>query len=234
MIIEVANVRFNVIDLMPGMLSSRAAYEDYIRNGIETDVDIKITSDEIDKVKTEFGETDDDRCIETAATRKIYETLLDFDAFVLHAASLAVNGKAYAFSASQGTGKSTHMNLWKRRFNGEYQVVNGDRTIFRRDENGTLLACGSPWCGKEKWQTNIMVPVQGICYIERARVNRAYRLEVSEAYARLLNSTLIPQSSEKLVKLMNVLDWVSKHVPVFVAEVNMETTAADVVYEAMQ
>nr|WP_027870312.1 hypothetical protein [[Eubacterium] cellulosolvens] len=234
MILEIANIKFNMVDVEPGKHIVRATYRDYIRNGIETDVDIKVTSDEIDKAKTEFDIADDGVGVETAAIRKIYETLPDFDAFVMHAASLSVDGKAYAFSAASGTGKSTHMNLWMRKFEGRCRVVNGDRTIFRRDGEGRLLACGSPWCGKEKWQSDIMVPLQGICYIERGSVNKVRRLDAPEASAKLLNSTLIPGDAGQLVKLMKLMDWVANHVPVFVAEVNMEPEAADVVYEAMK
>ena len=133
MIIELANIKFNVLDFKPEKLIVRGKYGNYIREDVETDVDIKVTSDEIDRSRIEYESNDQEVCIETAAIRKIYETLLDFDAFVLHAASISVDGRAYAFSASSGTGKSTHMNLWKQKFEGKYQVVNGDRTIFRRD-----------------------------------------------------------------------------------------------------
>ncbi|MCR4652769.1 MAG: hypothetical protein K5744_03655 [Eubacterium sp.] len=232
MIIELANITFNLPDVDRFVV--RGKYGDYIREGVETDVDIKVTSDEIDRARIEAESNDKEVCIETAAIRKIYETLLDFDAFVMHAASISVDGKTYAFSAASGTGKSTHMNLWKQKFEGKYQVVNGDRTIFRRDGEGRLLACGSPWCGKELWESNVMVPLQGFCFIERGPVNKARKLDVEEAYYKLMNGTLIPGNPERLVKLMEMMSWVSQNVPVFVAEVNMDPEAADVVYEAMK
>uniref|UniRef100_I5AUZ6 SynChlorMet cassette protein ScmC n=1 Tax=Eubacterium cellulosolvens (strain ATCC 43171 / JCM 9499 / 6) TaxID=633697 RepID=I5AUZ6_EUBC6 len=234
MIIELANIKFNVLDFKPEKLIVRGKYGNYIREDVETDVDIKVTSDEIDRSRIEYESNDQEVCIETAAIRKIYETLLDFDAFVMHAASISVDGRAYAFSASSGTGKSTHMNLWKRKFEGKYQVVNGDRTIFRRNEEGRLLACGSPWCGKEMWESDVMVPVQGFCFIERGLVNKTRKLDTEEAYFKLMNSTLIPGDSKRLMKQMDLMGWVSENVPVFVAEVNMDPEAADVVYEAMK
>ena len=36
------------------------------------------------------------------------------------------------------------------------------------------------------------------------------------------------------MKQMDLMGWVSENVPVFVAEVNMDPEAADVVYEAMK
>lgn len=234
MIIEIANIKLNVVDLAPERLGPRVAYEDYIRYDIDTDVDIKVTSEEIDRTGREFGQKNREECIESAAVRKIYESLLDFDAFVLHAASISVAGKAFAFSAAHGTGKTTHMNLWKKKFGGDYCVVNGDRTVFRRDKDGRLLACGSPWCGKERWQTNVMVPVRGICFLERSEVNWVRRLDAAEAVTKILKSTLIPGDAAKLAKLMDLLEWVTKHVPVYLAGVNMDDSAADVVYEAMR
>ncbi len=234
MIIEIANIKLDVLDLSPDKLGPRVAYEDYIRYDIDTDVEIRVTSEEIDQAGREFGLPNREDCIESAAVRKIYENLLDFDAFVLHAASISVSGEAFAFSAAHGTGKTTHMNLWKKKFGEDYCVVNGDRTVFRRNETGQLLACGSPWCGKEKWQTNIMAPVRGICFLERSEVNRVRRLDAAEAVTRILTSTLIPGDAVRLAKLMDLLDWVTKHVPVYLAGVNMDNSAADVVYEAMR
>ncbi len=232
MIIELANIKFRLLDV--DKFIGRGMYDDYIRENVEADVDIKVTSDEIDRARIEAESNDQEVCIETAAIRKIYETLLDFDAFVMHAASISVDGRAYAFSASSGTGKSTHMNLWKQKFEDKYQVVNGDRTIFRRDGEGRLLACGSPWCGKELWESNVMVPLQGFCFMERGSVNKARKLDPGEAYYKLMNGTLIPGDPERLVKLMEMMSWVSRNVPVIVAEVNMDPEAADVVYEAMK
>jgi hypothetical protein len=125
------------------------------------------------------------------------------------------------------------MNLWKGKFAEDYRIINGDRTVFRRDQAGKIYACGSPWCGKEKWNSDIMVPTKGICYIERSEKNWARRLEASEAFEKLLNSTLMPMDPEKIKSLLVLIEWVARNVPVYVAGVNMNPEAADVVYEAM-
>jgi cytochrome c len=78
-----------------------------------------------------------------------------------------------------------------------------------------------------------MVPTKGICYIERSEKNWARRLEASEAFEKLLNSTLMPMDPEKIKSLLVLIEWVARNVPVYVAGVNMNPEAADVVYEAM-
>ena len=48
--------------------------------------------------------------------RKIAERLPYYDAVVFHGAVLAVDEKAYAFTARSGVGKTTHTRLWLERF----------------------------------------------------------------------------------------------------------------------
>ena len=48
--------------------------------------------------------------------REIAKRLPEYHAFLLHAAVVSVDGKAYAFAAKSGTGKSTHIQLWQQHF----------------------------------------------------------------------------------------------------------------------
>lgn len=45
-----------------------------------------------------------------------YRQLAMFDGMMLHASGVVVDGKAYLFSASCGTGKSTHVRLGLKLF----------------------------------------------------------------------------------------------------------------------
>ena len=66
-----------------------------------------------------------------ALYRKFLNKLLDFGGTVFHSSALAVDGKAYLFTAPSGTGKSTHISLWQQRFGNSVQIVNGDKPIMR-------------------------------------------------------------------------------------------------------
>ena len=54
-----------------------------------------------------------------------------FQSFLMHAAVIEYQGEGYAFAAHSGTGKSTHIALWKKHFGDEVHIVNGDKPILR-------------------------------------------------------------------------------------------------------
>ena len=87
-------------------------------------------------------------CESLCLYRQICRRLPFYDAFLMHASVVAVDGAAYAFAAPSGTGKTTHTRLWLQQFGSRAQVVNGDKPVFRFMD-GALYACGTPWRGKE-------------------------------------------------------------------------------------
>ncbi|MBO7310031.1 MAG: hypothetical protein J6U86_01400, partial [Clostridia bacterium] len=78
---------------------------------------------------------------------------IEFGAYLFHSAVIEYNGDGFAFAAKSGTGKSTHIMLWRKAFGEDVHVVNGDKPILRFIDD-KLYAYGTPWCGKEGWQTN--------------------------------------------------------------------------------
>lgn len=62
----------------------------------------------------------------------------------LHSVSVLYKDKAWLFSGSSGTGKSTHAALWQKYLN--VPTINGDLNLLAfRD--GTPVIHGIPWCG---------------------------------------------------------------------------------------
>ena len=108
--------------------------------------------------------------------REICKKMLAYGGFLLHAAVIEVDGRAYAFSAPSGTGKSTHIALWRRVLGDRVRIVNGDKPILRY-KDGRFIAYGTPWCGKEGWQRNTSAPLSAICFLERSPENRIRRME---------------------------------------------------------
>lgn len=47
-----------------------------------------------------------------ALLRKISDHLIRYDTVLFHGSAIAVNQKAYIFTAPSGTGKTTHTRLW--------------------------------------------------------------------------------------------------------------------------
>ena len=67
------------------------------------------------------------------------------------------------------------------------------------------MACGSPWCGKEGWQTNTMVPLAAIVLMERAEDNEIHQITFKEAFPTLLRQTYRPADTESFMKTLRLL-----------------------------
>ena len=111
--------------------------------------------------------------------RAICRRLPFYDAFLIHAAALEVDGAAYLFAAPSGTGKTTHARLWQQQLGPKAHFINGDKPVLRVLD-GTFFACGTPWNGKEGLGANLVCPVGGICFLERGTENRIRRLAPAE------------------------------------------------------
>lgn len=165
--------------------------------------------------------------------RRICGELPKFDGMLLHCAAIAVDNKAYLFSAVSGTGKSTHITQWKKLLGDRVIIVNGDKPIVRKI-NGEFCVCGTPWAGKEGWQTPVNVPIAGICHLTRAKDNFINRIPSAEVLSLLLNQTLRPEEPEMMMKLLDLIDELVKKVPCYRLGCNISVDAARVSYEGMR
>lgn len=106
---------------------------DYIVDTSPDDCDISIaaTPEEIAAENDEKGSFSPAYCESLALYRKICTRMLDYDAFLFHAAIVSYAGRGFAFAAKSGTGKSTHVAQWMRALGGDVTVVNGDKPILR-------------------------------------------------------------------------------------------------------
>lgn len=164
--------------------------------------------------------------------RAIAQSLPLFDAFVFHAAVVECDGRAYAFTAPSGTGKSTHVALWLQEFGARARVINGDKPIFRF-LNGRLLAYGTPWCGKEGLGCNAASPLASLCFLERAETNRIARIDDSAVIARLFHQVFIPSTTEMAAKLLELLDRTVRTTPTYLLGCNISKEAAHVAFAGM-
>ena len=106
---------------------------DYIANVSpdECSFSISATPEEITAENSDGGTFSPAYCESLALYRKICTRMLDYDAFLLHAAVVSYEGRGFAFAAKSGTGKSTHVAQWMRALGGDVTVVNGDKPILR-------------------------------------------------------------------------------------------------------
>ena len=173
-----------------------------------SDFCVASTEEEIEQRRAIYGELNNDldpldRDVEMSVLlSKVAKGMLDYDTLLMHGAVVAYKDKAYMFSAPSGTGKSTHIRKWVRSLPGAF-VVNGDKPFIITGD--TPMACGSPWCGKERWQTNKQVPLAAIVLMERGEENEIREISFKEAFPGLLRQTHRPGDVAKMEKTLHLL-----------------------------
>ncbi len=65
-----------------------------------------------------------------AIQRKIAEGLFDHGVLLFHGSVVAVDGEGYLFTATSGTGKSTHARLWRELLGQRAVMVNDDKPFL--------------------------------------------------------------------------------------------------------
>lgn len=215
---------------------------DYLTEG-SADFRVAVTQADIDYERDKSAREDQiegiptrvfsDPYLETLAIyRKIAEKMLDFDTLLFHGSAISIDGQGYLFTAKSGTGKSTHTRLWREMFGDRVVMVNDDKPLLHVTEAGALV-CGTPWDGKHRISTNVVVPLKGICILNRAPENHIRQLTVAEALPMLLQQSYRSPDPASLRKLLPLLDKLSQKTRLYSLGCNMEPEAAKVAYEGM-
>ena len=139
--------------------------------------------------------------------------LQNFQGMYIHGAAVLYKGQVYLFTAPSGTGKSTHIRLWKQLLGDQVVILNGDKPFIRWME-GKAMVCGSPWRGKERWGVNQNGPLGGIFILRRGEQDRVASLSDLEILNELLAATIYPEDAESTEKLLDLLGKVMESVPV--------------------
>lgn len=160
--------------------------------------------------------------------------LLRFGGMMLHASAVAIEDRAYLFSAPSGTGKSTHARLWQQIFGEEVQAINDDKPALRCID-GIWYAYGTPWCGKDGINCNRRVKLAGICFLKQAPHNRIRRLSSREAVQNIIWQTMHRfRTKDNLDRMLDNVDSLVRSVPVYELENLPEPGAARLSYETMR
>ncbi len=206
---------------------------EYLADFETADITVRVSEDEIRREAAQTTAHFAEGYFEfVCAYRAIAQQLPLFDALVFHAAVIDCDGKAYAFAAPSGTGKSTHIKLWHKAFGERVRVINGDKPIFRLIR-GKWYAFGTPWQGKEGWGSNAYAPLSALCFLARAEKNTIKGLTDEEAVTRLFNQVLLPAERHSAECFLTLLDDMITHTPVYLLGCNMDKEAAEVAYIGM-
>lgn len=203
-----------------------------VLNGSDISPDITVQSD-FEEAKKRFPTLSDDECEYLASGRAFFTEFLNYDGIRLHSSSVIVDGKAYLFSAACGTGKSTHVSIWRQVFGDDkVRILNDDKPALRL-ENGVWYAYGTPWCGKTGQNLNLKAPIAGIAMIERGEENRIETFSGRDAVVAIYRQSTKTDDPALRIKLLELLDKLMMQVPIWKLKCNMEPEAAIVAYEAM-
>ena len=114
------------------------------------------------------------------------ELLANYRGMYIHGAAILYKNKAYLFTAPSGTGKSTHIALWKKLLGDEIVILNGDKP-FLRWMDGQVMVCASPWRGKEGWGENLTAPLGGIFILRRGETDHVEQISDLDVLNNLLS-----------------------------------------------
>lgn len=189
------------------------------KEGTEKDISVKKT-----EYRNEYLET-------LALLRKISERLPEYNCFLMHGAVAAADGKGYMFTAPSGTGKSTHINLWKKYY-ANVTIVNGDKPFIRIKDSG-VWAYGTPWAGKEGWQENVTVPLRAICILGRGEDNRIEKMSLIQALPYIMRQIHYTDDPDMAGRILELLDQMMADVPIYWLECDMSREAAECSYKEL-
>ena len=162
-----------------------------------------------------------------------YKELLNFNGFMVHSSCVVVDNKAYLFSANSGTGKSTHTSQWLKLFGDKAYILNDDKpaVIF---VDGKAYACGTPWSGKSDLNENAIVPIQGICELERSETNFIEPMtDKGEIIFNIMNQTQRSVIPENVDKILGYVEKLIGCVPFYRFGCNISTDAAQLAFDTM-
>ena len=229
-IVRLADICIEINSVYPDL---KTFLQDYLVSNITPDFSITINESEI---HAEYKATSDKQFspayLETLATlRKLAEMLPSYNRILMHGASISYHGQAYLFTAPSGTGKSTHIRLWKKYLGDDVKIVNGDKPFISLEDEPTIY--GSPWAGKENWQKNCSMPLKGICFVQRGTINSIRRMEPFECLSLLFKQVYLPSNTEAAGLTLELVDTLTKKVPFYLLTCDMSEDAVQCSFEGL-
>ncbi len=174
-----------------------------------------------------------DPFLERAAIQRAFaETLFGRDTLLLHGSAVAVDGAAYLFMARSGTGKSTHTRFWRDSFGDRAVMVNDDKPFLQLCPDG-IFACGSPWSGKHGLDSNVRLPLRGICILTRGPENRIRPASPAEVLPILLHQSYRPLECSQAARLEALAAQLAQRIPLWHMECTKDPQAAQIAFDAM-
>lgn len=208
-------------------------FKDYLITDVTPDFSVSLSKEDILAEQEATSENQfSPTYLETLALlRKLAEILPSYSRILMHGASISYNDHAYLFTAPSGTGKSTHIRLWKKYLGDDVKIVNGDKPFISLEDEPLIY--GSPWAGKENWHRNCKMPLKGICFVQRGTTNSIQRIVASDCLPLLFKQVYLPADTLAAGLTLELVDTLLKKVPLYSLTCDMSEDAVKCSFEAL-
>ena len=204
---------YRIVDLniqyTPQSEYAAAFLAEYQTEAVESDLSVYLSPSTIAAEATLPVPVHNGVCEVTALQRELHRQFPAHKRLFLHAAGVVYRGKAYAFIAPSGTGKTTHVWLWKQFLGESVRILNGDKLVVRIGEN-EVTAYGNPWKGKERLGENTVCPLDGLFVLTRSDYACCFPLSATEALPHLLRATGYPKALDERLTVLSLLEQLSQ------------------------
>lgn len=213
--------------------------KDYIVHEEKADIAVSVTKEDVEEWRTRFQDEREGYVESLCLHQKIAEQLPFYDRFLFHGAVITFRDQGFVFTAPSGTGKSTHIRLWRKYLGEAVDIVNGDKPIMavEDEKNGKdkvfVRAFGTPWSGKECWQKNRSNRLNGICFLRQGKENTIRRLLPKESLEMLFHQVFLMNDAAFVGRTMELLDKMVTSIPLYLLECDMSKEAVKCSFEAM-
>lgn len=233
-ICDIAGLKVNIKNMGGRTEKQAKAYlSDNQDENQHIDIEIDVTEERIKAAMAEHPELIQDDWEYMITGSDFYTALIKYSGILLHSSCVVVDGYAYAFSADSGTGKSTHTALWLKYFGDRAYILNDDKPAIRIID-GKVYACGTPWSGKYDYSVPAVIPLAGICFLERSETNWIKKADTSKAVYNIFSQTIRKLGSESMERLFDVLEEIFGKVPLWELGCNISNEAVETSYNAMK
>lgn len=230
-------IELKLADLKVGITSHfewiKKFCKDYIQPSGQLNFSVSIEEAE---VKNELEKAEETVSAEYAEClclyRKIAEQLPLYNRCVVHGAALSYRDKAFLFIAPSGTGKTTHIRLWKQYFGKEVNIINGDKPILHITDN-KVVVYGTPWAGKEGWNTNINMPLKAVCILKRAKENRIEKINPYEHIPEILQQIYMPKNIDASKRTLDLFGKLLDGLSFYILYCDISEQAVKTAFESL-
>lgn len=224
---ELAGYRFTVDNQFPDVEN---LCKDYLC--ADSGIPIKITEEQLRRESTPPHQWSDGYLETLAVYRSVCEHLITKDIMLFHCSALAMDGRAYLFTAPSGTGKSTHAKLWRQHFGNRVITINDDKPLLEfKDQE--IIVHGTPYGGKDGLQTNTKEKVAGIVVLAQGKENTIRRLSYAEAFSALIKQSYRPSAPAALLRTLDLVARLAQ-LPIYRLECTISIDAVELAYQALR